>query len=193
VALARDHLAYGEWLRRQGRRLDAREQLRSAHQMFTEFGMRGFAERARVELNATGVRVRTLATDTPAQLTAREAQIARLASDGLSNPKSPPAIHEPAHRRIPPAQIFAKLAISSRNQLHGALANSRRDAAATPWPRFPRDGNHHRADTYHARSPTTSSLAGARQRHAGCAPGTGLRRPEAMGGTLVPPELPLLR
>ena len=128
VALARDHLVYGEWLRRQGRRLDAREQLRSAHQMFTEFGMRGFAERARVELNATGVRVRTLATDTPAQLTAREAQIARLASNGLSNPEiaaqlfmSPRTVEYHLHK------IFTKLAISSRNQLHGALANSRSD------------------------------------------------------------------
>jgi len=129
VALARDHLVYGEWLRRQGRRLDAREQLRSAHQMFTEFGMRGFAERARVELNATGVRIRTLATDTPAQLTARETQIARLASDGLSNPDiaaqlfmSPRTVEYHLHK------VFTKLAINSRNQLHGALANSTSDA-----------------------------------------------------------------
>jgi DNA-binding NarL/FixJ family response regulator len=120
---------YGEWLRRQGRRLDAREQLRSAHQMFTEFGMRGFAERARVELNATGVRIRTLATDTPAQLTARETQIARLASDGLSNPDiaaqlfmSPRTVEYHLHK------VFTKLAINSRNQLHGALANSTSDA-----------------------------------------------------------------
>jgi DNA-binding CsgD family transcriptional regulator len=128
VALARDHLLYGEWLRRQGRRLDAREQLRTAHEMFTEFGMRGFAERARAELNATGVRVRTLATDTPAQLTAREAQIARLAGDGLSNPEiavqlfmSPRTVEYHLHK------VFTKLAISSRNQLHGALANSGSD------------------------------------------------------------------
>jgi DNA-binding CsgD family transcriptional regulator len=126
VALARDHLVYGEWLRRRGRRLDAREQLRSAHQMFTEFGMRGFAERARLELNATGARVRKRTTGTPAQLTTREAQIARLAVDGLSNPEiaaqlfmSRRTVEYHLHK------VFTKLDISSRNQLHGALAHGR--------------------------------------------------------------------
>jgi tetratricopeptide (TPR) repeat protein len=79
VALARAHLLYGEWLRRQGRRLDAREQLRSAHEMFTEFGMRGFAERARVELNATGEHTRKRIAKSHDDLTPQETQISRLA------------------------------------------------------------------------------------------------------------------
>jgi hypothetical protein len=85
VHLARAHLIYGEWLRRQNRRADAREQLRIAHQMLTSMGADGFAERARRELRATGERVRNRTTDNPVQLTTRETQIARLAADGLSN------------------------------------------------------------------------------------------------------------
>jgi DNA-binding CsgD family transcriptional regulator len=127
VALARAHLLYGEWLRRQGRRLDAREQLRSAYDLFAEFGMRGFAERARVELNATGERVRKRTTEIPVRLTARETQIARLAGDGLSNPEiaaqlymSPRTVEYHLHK------VFTKLDISSRNQLHGVLTSYRR-------------------------------------------------------------------
>ena len=75
VALARARLLYGEWLRRQGRRLDAREQLRSAHEVFTAFGMRGFAERTRVELNATGEHTRKRIAETHDDLTPQEAQI----------------------------------------------------------------------------------------------------------------------
>jgi DNA-binding CsgD family transcriptional regulator/tetratricopeptide (TPR) repeat protein len=125
VELARAHLVYGEWLRRQNRRIDARDQLRAAHQMLTSMGADGFAERAARELRATGERVRKRTTDTPAQLTARETQIARLAGDGLSNPEiaaqlfmSPRTVEYHLHK------IFTKLAINSRNQLHGALANS---------------------------------------------------------------------
>src|ERR1017187_7674047 len=87
VHLARAHLIYGEWLRRENRRAHARGQLRSAHQMLASMGADGFAERAARELRATGERVRKRTTGTPAQLTAREAEIARLASDGLSNPE----------------------------------------------------------------------------------------------------------
>ena len=88
-ALARAHLLYGEWLRRENRRIDAREQLRTAHRMLTSIGADGFAERAARELRATGeqVRKRTPETTTTSQLTARETQISQLASDGLSNPE----------------------------------------------------------------------------------------------------------
>jgi DNA-binding NarL/FixJ family response regulator len=125
VQLARAHLLYGEWLRRENRRIDAREQLQTAHQMFASMGADGFAERAARELLATGERVRKRTTAAPAQLTARETQIARLAGDGLSNPEiaaqlfmSRRTVEYHLHK------IFAKLAISSRNELHGVLANS---------------------------------------------------------------------
>ena len=87
--LARAHLLYGEWLRRQRRRADAREQLRAAHDMLEAMGMDAFAKRARRELRATGetARKRTAAAAANQELTAHEAQIARLARDGLSNPE----------------------------------------------------------------------------------------------------------
>ena len=85
VEFARAHLLYGEWLRRERRRLDAREQLRHAHELFTEFGMEAFAERARVELEATGEHARKRTVETSDDLTPQEAQIARLATDGASN------------------------------------------------------------------------------------------------------------
>jgi tetratricopeptide (TPR) repeat protein len=85
LALARAHLLYGEWLRRERRRLDAREQLRTAHDLLSAMGMEAFAGRAARELRATGEKVRTRTLDTRGELTAQEAQIARLARDGLSN------------------------------------------------------------------------------------------------------------
>ena len=126
VDLARAHLLYGEWLRRAHRRTDAREQLRTAHQMLTVISAGQFAERAARELRATGERVRKRTCEPTAQLTAREHQIARLADDGLSNPEiaaqlfmSPRTVEYHLHK------VFTKLAISSRNQLHSALATSR--------------------------------------------------------------------
>jgi DNA-binding CsgD family transcriptional regulator len=125
-ALGRTHLVYGEWLRRENRRTDAREQLRIAHQMFTSMGADGFAERAAHELGATGERARKRTPDTATQLTSRETQIAQLAGDGLSNPEiaaqlfmSRRTVEYHLHK------IFTKLAISTRNQLHLALAGKK--------------------------------------------------------------------
>src|SRR3981189_119911 len=83
----RAHLLYGEWLRRENRRTEAREQLRTAHQMFVTMGAEAFAERTRRELLATGETARKRTAETGSQLTAQETQIARLAGDGLSNPQ----------------------------------------------------------------------------------------------------------
>ena len=122
VALARAHLLYGEWLRREGRRMDSRGQLRTAHQMYAAMGMNGFAERARRELLATGETVRKRSVETLDELTAQEFQIARLARDGLSNPEigaqlfiSPRTVEW--HLR----KVFTKLGISSRRELRTAL------------------------------------------------------------------------
>ena len=129
IASARAHLLYGEWLRRERRRVDAREQLRIAHGMFTAMGAAGFAERARGELMATGETVRKRSVETLDELTAQEAQIARLAGEGRTNPEigaqlfvSPRTVEW--HLR----KVFGKLGISSRKELAGALATAGRTA-----------------------------------------------------------------
>ena len=105
VHLARAHLVYGEWLRRENRRVDAREQLRAAHEAFSGMGAAAFAERARRELLATGETVRGRSPDARDQLTAQEAQIARLAGGPPHEPRDRcAAVHQPADRRVPPAQ-----------------------------------------------------------------------------------------
>jgi DNA-binding CsgD family transcriptional regulator len=123
VDLARAHLLYGEWLRRERRRGDAREQLRTAHGMLSGMGVAAFAERARRELRATGetAHKRTLTT-ADAELTAQEAQIARLARDGLSNPEIGARLFISAHTvQYHLRKVFAKLGISSRSQLDRVL------------------------------------------------------------------------
>jgi DNA-binding NarL/FixJ family response regulator len=124
--LARAHLLYGEWLRREGRRKDARSQLRTAHQMLSEMGMAAFAERARRELLATGETVRKRQTDTRDDLTPQELQIALLAREGLSNPEigarlflSPRTVEWHLHK------VFGKLGIRSRRELDGGLGQVR--------------------------------------------------------------------
>jgi len=124
--LARAHLLYGEWLRRVNRRANAREQLRTAHDMFDEIGMEGFAERARRELLATGETARKraaqAAVDASRELTAQEAQVARLARDGLSNPEIGARLFLSSHTvQYHLSKVFAKLDVSSRGQLHRVL------------------------------------------------------------------------
>ena len=118
VDLARAHLLYGEWLRRQRRRLDARNELHAAHEMFTGFGMEAFAERARVELRASGENARKRTVETLDQLTAQESQVARLAAQGNTNREiasqlfiSPSTVEYHLHK------AFRKLGLKSRTQL----------------------------------------------------------------------------
>jgi RNA polymerase sigma factor (sigma-70 family) len=116
--MARAHLVYGEWLRRKTRRIDARNELRVAYELFTEFGMEAFAERTRVELEATGEKARKRSVDASDQLTPQEAQISRLAADGQTNREiaaqlfiSPSTVEN--HLR----KAFRKLEVTSRTQL----------------------------------------------------------------------------
>jgi DNA-binding CsgD family transcriptional regulator len=122
VELGRAHLLYGEWLRRERRRLDAREQLRLAHEMFTTMGVRAFAGRAERELLATGERARKRNVETRDELTAQEAQIARLARDGVPNAEIGARLF--ISRRTVEyhlSKVFTKLDISSRHELDRVL------------------------------------------------------------------------
>jgi ATP/maltotriose-dependent transcriptional regulator MalT len=122
VELARAHLLYGEWLRRERRRLDAREQLRSAHEMFAGMGAQAFAERARRELLATGATVRKRTIETRDELTAQEALIARLARDGLSNPEIGDRLFISRQTvKYHLRKVFIKLGVSSRSELAAVL------------------------------------------------------------------------
>jgi DNA-binding CsgD family transcriptional regulator len=127
--LARAHQLYGEWLRRENRRTDAREQLRTAHAMFDVIGMEAFAERARRELLATGETARKRTAQAAAgvgqELTPQEAQVARLARDGLSNPEIGARLFISSHTvQYHLSKVFAKLGVSSRGQLHRVLPGS---------------------------------------------------------------------
>jgi DNA-binding CsgD family transcriptional regulator len=122
VELARGHLVYGEWLRRESRRIDARNELRAAYELFTDFGMEAFAERSRLELQATGEHARKRSVDTLDQLTAQEAQISRLAADGSTNREIAAQLFISTstveyHLR----KAFRKLDVSSRTQLANRL------------------------------------------------------------------------
>ena len=120
--LARGHLLYGEWLRRERRRSEAREQLRTAHEMLDAMGMEGFAERARRELLATGETARKRTVQATVELTAQEAQVARLARDGLSNPQIGARLFISTRTvQYHLGKVFAKLGISSRAQLEQVL------------------------------------------------------------------------
>src|SRR6478736_2324625 len=119
VTLARAHLIYGEWLRRERRRTDARGQLRTAHQMFVTMGAEGFAERTRRELLATGETARKRTVENTGQLTVQEAQVAELAREGLSNLEIGARLFiSPRTVEYHLGHVFTKLGINSRMQLH---------------------------------------------------------------------------
>jgi DNA-binding CsgD family transcriptional regulator len=120
--LARAHLLYGEWLRREGRRVDARVQLRTAHDMVVTIGMEAFAERARRELLATGDNVRPRTVESPDLLTAQEALVAQMASDGLTNLEIGARLFLSARTvEWHLGKVFVKLGVSSRRELNATL------------------------------------------------------------------------
>ncbi len=129
--LARAYLLYGEWLRQDGRQVDARRELTRAYEMFTAIGVEGFMERTRRELLAAGAAVRQRTADAVEQLTEQEALIAWLARDGLSNPEIGAQLFISSrtvewHLR----KVFTKLGVSSRRQLRLAMADHGRPVAA---------------------------------------------------------------
>jgi DNA-binding CsgD family transcriptional regulator/tetratricopeptide (TPR) repeat protein len=125
-AVARAHLLYGEWLRRENRRRDARAELRTAHGLFTTMGIEAFAERARQELLATGDTVRTRMAGTASDLTAQEAHIARLAVDGRTNAEIGAQLYL-STRTVEwhLSKVYTKLGVGSRRELPRAMASLR--------------------------------------------------------------------
>ncbi|MFD0852126.1 LuxR C-terminal-related transcriptional regulator, partial [Actinomadura adrarensis] len=129
--LARTHLVYGEWLRRENRRPEARGHLRTAHEMLQSFGAAAFADRAQRQLLATGETVRKRTVATPGgSLTPQEGQIAHLARTGLSNPEIAAKLFlSPRTVEYHLSKVFTKLAITSRQQLAKALPDLSHDHA----------------------------------------------------------------
>ena len=128
--LARAHLLYGEWLRRESRRVDARAELRAAYEQFVSIGMEAFAERSRRELLATGEKVRRRTVETRDDLTAQERPIAQLARDGLSNPEIGARLFlSPRTVEWHLGKVFGKLGIRSRHELPGALRSCESELA----------------------------------------------------------------
>ena len=132
IELARAHLLYGEWLRRENRRIDARRELRSAHEMFLVVGAEAFAERSSRELMATGEHARKRSVETRFELTAQEAQIARLAGDGRTNPEIGSELYiSPRTVEWHLRKVYPKLGISSRRQLREVLPDRSRTVVFT--------------------------------------------------------------
>ncbi len=157
VQLARAHLLYGEWLRREHRRQDAREQLRTAHQMFGRIGMEAFAKRAGRELSATGEHARKRVAETLDDLTPQEHQVARMARDGTHQRDRRTAVHQPPHRQVPPAEGLRQ----ARHQLArparpSSRASTKRRADRLTTERRPRCRAHRvRRPRVRVRRPTT--------------------------------------
>ena len=124
ATLARAHLLYGEWLRREHRRVDARQQLRAAYTMLSDMGMEAFAERAHRELLATGETVRKRTVATLDELTPQEVQVGRLAADGQTNPEIAAQLFlSPRTVEWHLSKVFGKLGIGSRRELRAALSD----------------------------------------------------------------------
>ena len=120
--LARTRLLYGEWLRREQRPRDARAQLRLAHELFSEFGMEGFAQRARVELEATGEKLRKRTFESRHDLTPQESRISELAANGATNQDIAAQMFiSPATVEYHLSKVYRKLGIRSRTQLANTL------------------------------------------------------------------------
>jgi DNA-binding CsgD family transcriptional regulator len=133
LELARSRLLYGEWLRRERRRADARSELRTAYDMFSTMGAASFAERARRELLATGETVRKRVAHTRDELTPTEEQIARLARDGLSNPEIATRLFiSPRTVQYHLGKVFSKLGVRSRSQLESVLPDGNGVTKSSP-------------------------------------------------------------
>jgi DNA-binding CsgD family transcriptional regulator len=132
VHSARAHLIYGEWLRRENRRVDAREQLRTAFTLLSDIGADAFADRARRELLATGETVRKRSSDSGTTLTPQEAQVAWLAAEGRTNSEIAGRLFiSPRTAEYHLRKVFGKLGISSRRELRDALPASHRRGELT--------------------------------------------------------------